>query len=799
MLRSYLTIALRNLRSQRSYTLLNSIGLSVGLAGAWLLFLFVRHHYSTDRHHAHFDRIFRVGTDLYLEDGTIEYNPESAMPLAQVMRTEYPQVEQAAYLRTNREVTVGVRQPGQAEPVRFLEHTGTGFVEAQWFDVLTYTWLQGDAKTALAAPNRAVLTQSWARKYFGDANPMGQTVTLDNKTNATVAGVVADPLGPTDTDLGLFISMGTLRQFDPEYDPTNWWQLNSTNRLYVRLRDPNGAESIAATFPALSKKHYADAAHIFRFNIQPLRDLHFDIARDPTTAIRASLLWSLVAIGILLVLAACINFVNLATAQVLRRGKEVGIRKTLGSTRGQLVKQFLLETALIVSGAGVLAGLWVAVALPFFANWVHVDLGLRPDVQLVGGGVGMLMAVWLLAGAYPALVLSGVSPQRALRGHWMRSPVRGVTVRQGLIVAQFVVCQALLVGALVVAHQMRFIQQADLGFVRDNVVMVRIPDKVKSTQEAFRQRLTEYPGIASVSFEHRSPASNLNFGGSVKFNGNPDWTKFPVRERLADAHYLDTYGLKLLAGRNIQPSDSIREYVINETLLHILGFREPQQIIGKTLQYHLSPVFLPIVGVVKDFHQKSFHEAIGPCIIASYSNRYAQAGIRLTGTDQPAQLGRIREIWQSLYPNEVFEYAFVNDEVAQFYETETLTAQLMNVFTAIAILICCLGLYGLVSHAVGQRTKEIGIRKVLGASVASIVGLLSANFLKLVLVALVVASPLAWFAMSRWLQGFAYKVDIAWWMFALAGLLAVTIALLTVSFQTVKAALANPVKSLRSE
>lgn len=365
--------------------------------------------------------------------------------------------------------------------------------------------------------------------------------------------------------------------------------------------------------------------------------------------------------------------------------------------------------------------------------------------------------------------------------------------------AQFVVCQVLIIGALVVANQIRFIQQADSGFRKDNVVIVTMPDKKSSTQEVFRQRLAQYPGIQSVSFNHRPPASELQYGGSFKFNGKPDWELYPVRDRLADANYLKTFGLTLVAGRNIIPSDTIREYLINETLLHQLGFQNPQQVLGKTMQYHLSPVPLPIVGVVKDFHQKSLREPIGPCFVASYADRYAQAGIRVSSQNPTQTLQEIRQTWQELYPNEVFEYEFLNDQVARFYETETLTARLINVFTAIAILICCLGLYGLVSHAVVQRTKEIGIRKVLGASVASIVTLLSKDFVKLVLIALVLAVPLGWYVMSRWLQDFAYKIDMAWWLFALAGLLAVLIALLTVSFQSVKAALMNPVKSLRSE
>lgn len=798
MLRNYLTIALRNLRLQRSYTLINTVGLSVGLAGGLLIFLFLRHHLSTDRHHANYDRIFRIDTDLYLDDGSIEYNPEAPLPMAQVLRTEYPQVEQAGFLMMIREMTVSVRRPGRVEPLHFREHNHMGFVEPEWFDVLSYSWLRGNPKTALRQPNSVVLTQSWAKKYFGDANPIGQTITLDNRIDATVTGLLADPPTTTDTDLGLFISMATLKTFDPAYDTNGWGYLNSANRLYLTLKDPSTAASLQRTFPALAKRKYGDMAKYYKFQLQPMREFHFDVARGGG-AIHSSLLWSLGVIGGLLIGAACINFINLATAQALRRGKEVGIRKTLGSSRGQLIRQFLLETSLIILAATVLALLLVIVSLPLFTNWVQVPLTLRFDGSTIAFVGLMLGSVVLLAGGYPAVVLSGFTPHVALRGKRIGVSGRGFTVKRVLVVTQFVVCQALIVGALVVANQIRYIQRADLGFRQDNVVMVTIPKGQISTQETFRQQLSQYAGIQSVSFSHRPPSSELMYGGSFKFNGKPDWEPYPIRDRLADADYLKTYGLSLVAGRNIAPSDTIREYLINETLLHQLGFRDPQRVLGKTLQYHLSSVPLPIVGVVKDFHQKSLREPIGPCFIASKADWYAQAGIRVAGQNQTQTLKRIRERWQTLYPNEVFEHEFLDEQVARFYETETLIARLINVFTGIAILICCLGLYGLVSHAVVQRTKEIGIRKVLGASVANVVALLSKDFLKLVLIAILIASPIAWWAMNRWLQDFAYKITIEWWVFALAGLLAVGIALLTVSFQSIKAALMDPVKSLRSE
>lgn len=805
MLQATLKIVLRNLCTQRSYTLLNIIGLSVGIASGLLLFLFVDYHLSIDRHHANYGRIFRIVTDLHLDDGSVEPYPEAPQPMAQALRTDYPQVEQAAFLVGVREMTVSMERTGQTEAKRFREHGGVGFVEPQWLDVLTYRWLQGDPKTALRQPNRVVLTESWAKRYFGDTNPMGQRLLLDNKTAVTVAGVVAEPPGPTDTYLGLMLSMATLKQHDPKLDQTSWEPVSSLNRLYVRLRKAGDTATIVRTFPALRRKHYGAQAHFYRFGIQPLSQVHFDVSRlNAVGVIPLSLLWSLGLIGLLLVAAACINFVNLATAQALRRSREVGIRKALGSSRRQLMGQFLLEATLICFAALVLALLIVVTTLPLFNDWVQLKLSLRPN-WATAGFIGLLLGgIVMVAGGYPAVVLSEFSPLTVLRGK-LASPSagRGITVRQGLVVTQFVICQALLIGALVVAHQVRYVQQADLGFRKDNVVMVNLPDRPTTTHlpapGVFRQRLLQQPGILSVSFEHRSPASELNYGGQFKFNGKPSWEPYPIRERLADASYLKTYGLTLVAGRNIAPSDSIREYLINETLARQLGFQNPAQVLGKPMQYYLSPVPLPIVGVVKDFHQKSLRRPIEPCVITTYPAMYRQAGIRFTGTDPRQTLQRIRGVWQQLYPTDVFEPEFLNEQLARLYETETLVSRLINVFSAVAILICCLGLYGLVSFVVVQRTKEIGVRKVLGASVASIVTLLSADFLKLVLIALLIASPIAGYVMNRWLQDFAYRINISWWVFALAGTLAMAIALLTISYQSIKAALANPVNALRAE
>lgn len=799
MLQNYFKIAWRNLTTQRSHTLLNILGLSVGMAGGLLIFLFVRYHLSTDRHHSKFDRIFRVVTDMHLDDGSVEYYPEAPLPMARVLRTDFSQVDQAAFLMMNRELTVSFQKNGK--PVRFMEHKGTAFVEPELFDILDYTWLRGNPKTALREPNSIVLTESWARKYFGDADPMGRTLNLKPLIDVKVTGVLADPPKTTDTDISLFISIATLREFSPDFNQTDWGWLNSNYRLFVTLKDPESLGSLNAAMPALAKKHLGESAKVLQFHAQPLRESHFDVKRvmGGATAIRPSLLWSLGLVGLFLVLTACINFVNLATAQALRRSKEVGIRKTLGSSRGQLVRQFFLETTLIVLAATGFALLMAVLSLPVFNQWVNVSLSLRLDGLTLGFIALLIFAVILLAGGYPAAVLSGFSPWAALKGKLSARSGGSYAVRQSLIVMQFVICQALIIGSLVVATQVRYIQNTDVGFAKDNVVVVNLPNPQRASRETFKNELLQYPEIKSISASHRPPSALIMNGGSFKFGDKAEWTDFPIRERLADADYIKTYGLQLVAGRNLSESDTIREYLVNEAMLRKMNIRDPQKVLGRKMQYYLSPVALPIVGVVKDFHLRSLRDEIAPCFIASYFKMYERVGVRVSGRNPTQTVQRIQKVWEKIYPDAVFEYEFLDKQLAQFYETENLIFRLVNTFTGIAILICGLGLYGLVSLVVVQRTKEIGVRKVLGASVASIVALLSKDFLKLVLIAMVIASPIAGYAMHQWLQDFAYKIEIEWWMFALAGGLAVLVALVTVSFQSIKAALMNPVKSLRTE
>lgn len=799
MFKNYLTIALRNLRHYRTYTALNVLGLTVGMAGGILIFLFISYHFSTDRHHQKFDSIFRIVLDLHLEDGSVETYPEAPLPMSKVLREGFSQVEQAASLKTLRELTVSLPSSKNGSSQRFLEQNTGALIESEWFDVFDYQWLKGNPKTSLREPNTVVLTETWAKKYFGNEEPIGKVLDLNHLTKVKVTGVLADPPRTTNNDVQLFISMGTFSHLLPDQNLNDWWALNSTDRVYLTLKNPSSAAQVAAAFPALAQKYYGKDASIFQFHIQPLSEVHFDVKRTGGALIQRPLLWSLGWIGAFLILIACLNFINLATAQSLSRAKEIGIRKTLGSSKWQVMRQFLLETALIVTTAAIGAGLLVVLILPFVNQWLGLNLSFILDAQATLFLMVLLVVIIGLAGGYPAFMMSGFSPWQALKGKGVLPKRGGFSLRQSMIVVQFAICQALLIGTMVVTRQMKYVEQSDLGFKKDNVLVVNLPDPSPTALTAFKNALLQYPEIQSVSAAYRPPSASVMNGGSFKFDNRAQWEAFPIRERLGDADYLKTYGLELVAGRNVLASDTIREYVVNEALLKKLNIKNPNDILGHKIETYLSPVAAPVVGVVKDFHLRSLREQIEPCVISTQTARYRKVGVRVAAASPSKTLNHVRQTWQKIYPNEVFSYEYLDEQLAKFYETEQLTVRLASVFSLVAILIGCLGLYGLVLLVVARRTKEIGVRKVLGASVASIVRLLSIDFLKPILVAIVLATPAAWYLMNQWLADFVYRIEVDWLIPTLAGLLTVVVAFLTLSFRSTKAALSDPVEALKVE
>jgi len=800
MFQNYLRIALRNLLRHRSYSVLNILGLALGITGAILIFLQVKYHLSTDRYHTNADRIYRVVTDLHLEEGSIEYGSGSPFPMVKAIQNDFPQIKTTAFIIRNQALTVEIPATGQTSPKRYLEKEGISFVNSDWFRIFDYKWLSGDPHKALGEPNSVVLTQKWARKYFGLENPVGKLIRVNNQFTFKVTGLLQDFPDNTDTKADMLVSLSTYQIIRPEFSESDWGWIDNNKETFVLLPPNFTAQQFDSAMPAFSRKYHGALAQVYHHHLQPLSDIHFN--ERYAGVIRKTLLWGLSLIGVFLVVIAGINFVNLATVQSFRRAKEIGVRKVLGSSRGQLFRQFILETTLLTLAAIFLSLLLATFLLPYLNQWTNLPLklNLTADPLLWLFLVILAGTVIFLAGFYPTFVLSGFNPVQALKGKVASPQTSSVTLRRTLVVAQFVIAQVLIICTLVIANQLKLFRNTNLGFKADAVVMVPLPEKTTGTIDAVRNELKQHPGVRQVSFCFRPPASNTNNGGSFKYDTRTEWEAFPIRAKWADSEYLATFGLKLLAGRNISDRNPSLELLVNETLLRKLQIQDPNQILGKQIIVgELGDKPSKVVGVVADFNTRSLHTDIEPCIIGAAPETYQYAAIALQGNNLATTLPTIQEKWKAIYPQEVFEYQFLDEQIARFYATEEMLGKLIQAFTWLAILISCLGLYGLIAFTTVQRTKEIGIRKVLGASAASIVRLLTTDFLQLVLLATLIAWPLAGWAMHRWLQDFAYHTNISWWIFALAGLMAVTIALFTVSFQAIKAAVANPVKSLQSE
>lgn len=802
MLLNYFKIAFRHLRRHRAFSLLNIAGLAVGVAAAVLIFLVVSFELSFDQFHAKRDRIYRVVNEFTHEAGK-DYQTGVPIALIPALKTDFPALEQVAavFSARNSQVTV-VNEPGNSAK-KFKEEAGVVFSQPEFFQIFDYKWLAGNPRQILNEPNLVVLTRGAAEKYFGSwPKALGKFIKLENQQLLRVSGILEDLPANTDFPFSVVVSYPTLRHFIPASDFTNWGSIWSRSQCYVVLPPNTTAAQFNQSLVAFLKKHQPDDKdHVYQ--LQALADLHFDTRYPPMThrSISKTTLLSLVLIGVFMLVMACINFVNLATAQAVGRAKETGIRKVLGSNRGQLISQFMGETFLLVLLAVAVGLLLVQGALP----WLRPVSNLPENFRLaftpavLGFLGGLLGLVTLLAGFYPALVLSGFRPVQALKSKMTVQTIGGISLRKALVVLQFSISQFLVIATLVALAQMNFVREKDLGFNQEAVFLAGVPDDSVSRQklQTLKNRLLALPAVRQVSFHSAAPASGSNSLINFRFGPATEDAKFPVNLKAGDVDYFSTFRLRLVAGRVYFPSDTVREVVVNEKLLQQIGVRHAQDAIGQTIR--LNDKNYPVVGVVQDFHNLSLRDPIAPIAIVADKGSYRQLALKIKPTDLKTTLRAVEQIWHETFPEYVYDAGFLDERLAEFYEGETKLAQLFKLFAGLAIFIGCLGLYGLVSFVAAQKTKEIGIRKVLGASVANILSLLSRDLLRLVVLANVLAWPLAWWVMHRWLQDFTYRVPIGWWLFAAAGLGALLIALVTVSFRAIKAAVANPVETLRSE
>jgi ABC-type antimicrobial peptide transport system permease subunit len=788
MLRNYIKIAWRNLWKSRSYTFINILGLSTGIACAILIFTLVSYQFSFDTFHPAADRVYRIVTE-YHTDG-IEYQPGVPQPLGKAFRNDFSFIEKSARVITYNNALISL--PGEKEVKKFQEEDGVAYAEPEFFDIFRFPLVSGDPNSVLMEPNTALITQKIAIKYFGTENPIGR--------NFRITGILRDIPGNTDRTGEIYLSYTNLKDKDPYMaSDSSWGSVSSRMNFFVRLK-PGITGAIAENqLPAFVKKYYGleDAAST-SLHLQPLSDMHFNADYDGPASKRN--LWVLGVIGIFLIITACVNFINLATARALNRAKEVGVRKVMGSLRSHLFWQFMIETALIVIISFGLAFGLATLTLPWLNNLLRtrmpVNLLANPRILLFLPF--LLLAVIFLAGSYPGLILSRFKPIAALKGKLSQQHIGGLSLRRMLVVTQFTVSQMLIIGLIVIAIQNRYARTIDMGFRKEGVVMLPIPEGDKVKMNTLQSRLTAVTGTEDLTLCYQAPAGGSNSYTNIRYDNRPKDEAWEVNEKFGDARYLSTFQLNLLAGRNIFPADTIREALVNEVFMGKVGVRNLNDLLGKTITVD-GQKGIVIVGVVRDFHNKSLRSGIDPIAILPERPHYTSCAARINLTDISTILPSFEKIWNETYPDYVYSHQFLDERIDRFYRDDAVTFSLVEGFAGIAILISCLGLYGMVSFMAVQKTKEIGVRKVLGARLDSILWLFGKEFSRLLLVAFLLAAPVAGWVMHNWLQDFKYRVPLSWKIFALAILSTFGIAMLTVTWRSVKAALTNPVTSLRSE
>lgn len=794
MFKNYLAVALRNLRKNRTFATLNIVGLGLSIACCVLIFMLVRHHLSFDTFHAKADRIAIIGTESRRDE--VEKESNVPYPMGAALRQEYAFLEKTAMLAARPNTLVTIENGGQA-PVKFKEEEARAFAEPELFEMFDFPLLQGSLRD-FEKPRTVLLTEKLARKYFGTTDALGKTLKINNRTEFQVVGILKELPANTDLRFEMFTSWATLTSDSNSMRMLrNWGGIHGGTRCYVLFREGHAVPELETAFAGFREKYFHPEVREWFYHAVPLKGVHFD--PDYGVGITKKYVWTLSLIGLFLLITACVNFVNMATAQALNRAREVGVRKTMGSTRGQLFWQFMAETGVIVAAASFIGLVLAWVGLPYLNQLAQTGLRFDfvRDASMYGFLAVLMVLVTFLAGAYPGVALSGFRPVESLKGSADTRQVGGFSLRRLLVGTQFAISQALIIAAVVVTSQMEFARNADLGFRREGMVTLPLPSNDAPKTSALRQQLTDLAGVENVSLCMQPPASGSNWNTTFRFQDRAEEEKWIINYKFADEHYLETYGLQLVAGRNLTPSDTVREYLVNEEIVQRLGLASPEEIIGKKIS--VDHVAFPVVGVVRNFHNHSFHEGIQPQVFASDAGNYDVVALRINLQNAKPTLAAVEKVWTGVFPEFYYEYDFMDAQIADFYEQESIILQLARLFAGIAIFIGCLGLYGLAAFMVLRKTKEIGIRKTLGASISGILWLFGKEYVRLIIAAFLVAAPLAWWAMNTWLEDYAYRISLGAGIFAVSLLATFAVAVLTVGAQSARAALANPVNSLRSE
>lgn len=809
MIRNYFKTALRSLLSNKVFSGINIVGLAIGTICCLYIIAYVTDQYSYDRHHQQAEDIYRVNSVIDMSTGVMK-NAASSPPIGPTMRLEFPEVlECTRVVPTDR---LGAKQHLLRYQDKSLYEKAAVYADSTFFNVFTYHFVYGDGRHALDAPYTVVLLKSLSDKLFGDINPVGKVIEINNAYGLhgfKVTGVVDDKLGKSHLQSSIFMAMNSGGMGSATYTSTSWAAYNYV-ATYVKLRHDASAAALEKKLPAFLQQHGGQQLKEMgmkkELHLQPLTSIHTTTgySSELSKAVDSTFLKMLLLIAVLIQVIACINFMNLTTARASRRAKEVGVRKMIGAGMSDLVRQFLGES-LLLSFVAVIVALPVLVLVRPFLNAVtraDISLSFLADYHFILLLLGITIVTGLLAGSYPAFYLSAFKPINTIKGKFTNQ-VSAVGIRRLLVVFQFVLSIVFISAIVVIYFQLNYIKQKDLGFEKQQRLVFNFyTDDAKKRIPAFMNDLRELSDVKAATMADSYLGQQINKDWPYYLEGKDPSSSYDAAFIFSDENFAKTMGLRLLSGRDFRAGDSGRA-LINESFCKALGL-DPQTAVGKRIypkDYNGEPGnFQTIAGVLKDFNYSSLHTEVKPFMLR-YQPEYGQDNVIVStsSVQYSALLQKMETIWQRNFPAIPFEYNFLDEEVQRQYETETTLSGIINLFTFIAIFLSCLGLFGLSVFDAEQRRKEIGIRKVLGASMAGLVMLLSRDFLKLIVISFVIALPLAWWLMSKWLDAFPYRVSLSWWMFALAGIAAVLIAFGTISFQAVKGALANPINSIKPQ
>jgi putative ABC transport system permease protein len=807
MYKSYFKVGVRNIIKHKVLSFINIAGLSAGLTCFAIIALWVDDEMSYDKFNSKYDRIVRVIGTTKTELGTFESAVTSA-PMAQALKNDFPEVEDVVRLRMRGDV---VKYKDQQ-----LHQSGILLADPSFFDIFSFHLSKGNVATALSEPFSIILTESIAKKYFGESDPMGETLTV-NMYDGTgygalykITGVMPDPPRNSHFTFTMLASFKTIEVASPEVLTTSGWG-DASFYTYILLKEGVSrnefSEKIAQFYGKYIGSLFNTWKNIYSYKLQPLSDIylrsHLRSEIAPTGSIYQVFLFS--TIGIFVLVLAGINYVNLAIASSIKRAREVGVKKVVGALKSQLIAQYVFESALTTLIALIISLLVSFLLQPLFSQLTTKNLLLfsSPTLLLFLTGVSILLGI--VSGLYPAIILSGFKPLQILKGNFQQGR-SGLSLRKSLILAQFAITTALVTCIIVVNSQMKFIKHKNLGYNKDALIFLRVHGNtdVINGYAAFKNELLTNPLISVVATSNTIPIGGLGSGESETVDKDGKSIQVHTARLRTDSDYIDAYGINLIAGRNFHrglTTDTIQPVLLpvllNETAVQTIGWESPQSAIGKP--FKIGSIIGEVIGVTKDFHFSSLHNRIEPLAIYPVSERFSRITLNANVSKASAATGWIMQVWKKHFPSALLDYDFVDSQIGEQYLAEERFSKIVTYFSFTSLLIACLGLYGLISYTASQKVKEIGIRKVLGASANSITLMLSKDFFKLVIVSAFLAVPVAWYSMSRWLDNFAYRTTITWWMPTIAGLIVLILAMLTVSFQAIKAALKNPVESLKSE